>query len=424
MTIYQKTLADIYDLQEFAIKLGLENICALTEHLGNPHETYPVIHVAGTNGKGSTAFFVAQILKSMGLKTGLYTSPHLVDFRERIRIDETLIDTEFIINFWSDLKNLVHKRKATFFDVTTALAFDYFKYHNVDVAVVETGLGGRLDSTNIVNPELILITPIQFDHEKQLGRNLTSIASEKAGIFKQNSVIFSAKQHPIALHALKERVPSASRLIYLADYITTRIQKADLQGTYFSLQDRYFNDHFDSVFCLQPGDFQIHNLSLGYFAARYYLDQKNITFMHDNFQHIISNTAWPGRLQTISHKPHIIFDVSHNYHGIRKTVSFLESVTNKNRVLLIGLVKDKNYRKIARYLSGRFRKIIITEPETHRKLEGITLKKVFDNLQQDAIFVKDLKEAYDLAKIQLRTTETLLIIGSHYLIGAYLQDSN
>ena len=188
-------LKELFDLQKFAIKLGLHNISQLNMFFDNPHLKYPTIHIAGTNGKGSTAIILQQILMQHGLKSGLFTSPHLFDFNERIRINDQLIEDQFIINFWSKAKELVLKMKATFFDTTTCLAFEYFYQNNVDVAIFETGLGGRLDSTNIIQPEMAIITPIDYDHQKHLGTTLTQIAYEKAGIIKNNHPVFLSRQH-------------------------------------------------------------------------------------------------------------------------------------------------------------------------------------------------------------------------------------
>jgi dihydrofolate synthase/folylpolyglutamate synthase len=195
MSRYSTTLFEIFDLQKYAIKLGLENITYLSKIVNNPHLKYPTIHIAGTNGKGSTAIILQQILMEHGFKVGLYTSPHLVSFNERIRINNNLIENQFIIDFWDTIKKFVLEKKATFFDTTTCLAFEYFYQRKVDVAIFETGLGGRLDSTNIIQPEATLLTPISFDHQKQLGNTLTDIAMEKAGIIKQNSHLFLGHQN-------------------------------------------------------------------------------------------------------------------------------------------------------------------------------------------------------------------------------------
>ena len=184
---YKETITQLYDLQQFSVKQGLDNISDLVKFLNHPEKNFPVIHVAGTNGKGSTSVILQKILSAHGLRTGLYTSPHLIDFRERIRIDNEYIKHEYIVGYWTKIASKVLEIKATFFDTTTALAFNYFSDQDVDVAVIETGLGGRLDSTNIVDSVAAIITPIHRDHTKQLGTKLKGITAEKADIIKKDS---------------------------------------------------------------------------------------------------------------------------------------------------------------------------------------------------------------------------------------------
>lgn len=203
MDLYTQTTQQLFDLQKYAIKLGLENISYLCQVFGNPQLKFPIIHIAGTNGKGSTAFYISNILQTCGLKVGLYTSPHLVDFRERIRINNQLIEKDYIIQFWKEIKESVLRLKATFFDTTTLMALKYFADKEVDVAVIETGLGGRLDSTNIVKPDMVVITPIGYDHQKQLGKTLKLIAFEKAGIIKDKCIVFVSEQKRSVLNVIK-----------------------------------------------------------------------------------------------------------------------------------------------------------------------------------------------------------------------------
>lgn len=427
MSQYQSTINDIYDLQRFAIKLGLDNITALSERLGDPHLHYPVIHVAGTNGKGSTCFFMQHTLRAMGLNVGLFTSPHLVDFRERIRINDEMISESFIIDFWSRIREYVLDRQATFFDVSAAMAFDYFSRKKVDVAIIETGLGGRLDSTNIVRPDTVVITPVHFDHEKQLGRNLSAIAAEKAGIFKDNADVFTAKQHRNVHATLERHLKEGSRLFKAEELYDITVQHAGLDGSRFSLNDALHSDFLESIQCKQAGDFQLRNLGLGYLAARHFLTKRDILFDTVAFRKRMASAYWPGRLQSVSLSPRIVFDVSHNYQGIKRSVSFYKSkgpVKSGRDTLLIGLVKDKDYRRIARFLKGRFNRIVITEPDTHRRLEGGHLLEAFKKLKQEAVFIKDLSEAYEFTKNELKKNDSLLVLGSHYLIGAYLSESN
>ncbi|MBN2424188.1 MAG: hypothetical protein JXB44_04115, partial [Calditrichaceae bacterium] len=277
MLSYNSVLKQIYDLQEFSIKLGLDNIHALADYLNNPQKTYPVIHIAGTNGKGSTAYFLSRILIACGFRTGLYTSPHLMDYRERIRIDNQLIEKEYIADYWKIVKSLVLNRKATFFDTTTALAFDYFRHKNVDVAVVETGLGGRLDSTNIVEPETVVITPVNYDHEKQLGTDLKSIAKEKAGIIKPGCDVISSGQEQVVLDIIKNHLKDSNKFYYLKYHINYDILESNLNGSIFTLKDTIHGLTFPGLKTPQIGDFQVANIALAYFVARLFSKKRSKT---------------------------------------------------------------------------------------------------------------------------------------------------
>ena len=237
MNPYLKTITELYGLQKFSIKMGLENISEICDHLNNPQNLYPVIHVAGTNGKGSTSRMIQATLTSHGLRVGLYTSPHLVDFRERIVIDDKQIEKDYIVEYWRKISPLIYQLKATFFDTTTALAFEYFGYKNIDVAVIETGLGGRLDSTNIVNPVSVVITPIEIDHTRQLGNNLQSIAWEKASIIKSGSTVFVAKQKKMVREVL-EKCSSKAEICYnFTDSVRIDKIRAGLDYLNFNLVD-------------------------------------------------------------------------------------------------------------------------------------------------------------------------------------------
>ena len=423
MIKYQQTVNEIFDLQQFAIKLGLDNIRALMEALGNPHQTYPVIHIAGTNGKGSTGFFIAKILENAGLNVGLYTSPHLVDFRERMQVNGKQISEEGVIDFWNEIKDIVLQRKATFFDTTTAMAFNYFKTQQVDIAVIETGLGGRLDSTNIVSPELAVITPIHFDHEKQLGDTLSQIAVEKAGIIKQGTTVISAEQDSEALQVIKEKSAIAESFIYLPDVLKTELKSDSIEGMEFSIEDSHYQQTFEKLYCRQLGDFQLNNLAMAYFVSRKYMEKAGSELKPDIFKKAFSENQWAGRLQIIQKNPNIIFDVSHNLIGIKKTLHYLSGLIDPDTLhILIGLVQDKDYLSIAETISQYSKYITITEPETYRKLDGVILQSALSISKSNINLIKDLNEAYDLCRNQLHKKDTLLVIGSHYLIGAIMKN--
>ena len=422
MLTFKKTLSEIFDLQEFAIKLGLDNIKALAQFLSDPHKSYPVIHIAGTNGKGSTSFFLAKILQKHGLKVGLYTSPHLTDFRERIRVNDDLIEADFISAFWATIKTLVMERKATFFDTTTAMALDYFRIRQVDVAIIETGLGGRLDSTNIVQPELVVLTPIHFDHEKQLGYTLREIAAEKAGIIKNHTPVLCATQEEEALQTLKSCIGPDQTFYYISDLVRTEILSESIDGCRFHLQDQHHNTRLENLFTRQIGAFQIDNIALAYLAARIYLGRIKTDFSSEDFRDVVKQQLWAGRLQLIRKDPHIFFDVSHNTQGFTKSLPALKALTgNRKLMVLVGLVKDKNVQAISRIIHAYSDRVVITEPDTPRRLEGAELLQAIQESGSRALFIKDSEKAFEFCIQRLHPTDCLLAIGSHYLIGGLLK---
>lgn len=418
MPAYFKTVDEIYDLQQFAIKLGLDNITKLCDFLGQPHTKFPAIHLAGTNGKGSTAFFLSKFLQASGLKVGLFTSPHLSDFRERIRVDGIKITQKYVTDYWTKVKGKVLDQKATFFDTTTAMAFAYFADQKVNVAVIETGLGGRLDSTNIIEPKHIVLTPIQKDHQKQLGNTISQIAYEKAGIIKKDAAVFSAKQNPEALSVLKESLHNSNRFFYLPDHVIIDPIQNTLEGSIFNLEDIIHRIRFESLHCKQIGSFQLENIALAYLTARIYLRESRVVFDETRFRKILCDIIWPGRMQVIQKNPTILMDVSHNLTGIEHTVKSLGKLINTNKLhILLGLVEDKDYLKIARLIAGYSIRIVITEPATHRKLSGEVLMDAFSKIQKKVNLIKDFRQAYEFSKKQLQGDDNLLVIGSHYLIG-------
>ena len=422
---YSETINELYQLQQFSIKQGLENISFLAKKLGNPHLTYPVIHIAGTNGKGSTSSMLQQILTGHGLRAGLYTSPHLVDFRERITINSEKIDPGYITRYWKDIAHVVHEMKATFFDTTTALAFKYFQDQKVDVAVIETGLGGRLDSTNIVRPEAVILTPIHRDHTKQLGRRLADIAGEKAEIIKQGTTVFCASQHKHVRETLTRWEARAEKWYDMGDAIQINISEMTTTNVNFDLNDKVNHCRINDLQIAMSGKHQAENACLAYLAARWYAGHNRIEFSELKLRQALSQAVWPGRFQKVSEKPEIIFDVSHNYDGFRKTMKLIAAKykPEKSR-LLIGLIADKEYGQIAEIIHNRFAGIIVTEPAYSRALPAEKMAKALKRLGKRPVIQKDCLQAFDYAKETLSGDDTLFVMGSHYLIGALLAAFN
>ncbi len=420
MNSYKLTTSALFDLQKYAIKLGLDNITALTKHYKNPQLNFPCIHIAGTNGKGSTAFYIAQMLQTCGLKVGLFTSPHLKDFRERIRINDELIDEDYIINFWQGSKNLIHKLKATFFDTTTLMALKYFSDENVDVAVIETGLGGRLDSTNILEPESVVLTPIGLDHQKQLGSDLQSIAREKAGIIKNNSKVFISRQDKNVTQLFISKTNDSNKVLLLDDYFRVDITDQEITNTNFKLKDLTAKTNY-SFSAPTLASYQAENIALAFLVTKEYCSTNQLNFDINKIKTRISTVCWPGRLQVVQTNPNIILDVSHNYEGIVKSLESLFKLVDANNTdLLLGIVNDKDAQSICNYLSGKFRKITVTEPETVRKQDGQMLAQLLQQKNQKVKFTKDLQTAYEICKKELKANDTLIALGSHYLIGSLI----
>ena len=419
---YSNTISELYNLQKFSIKMGLENISTLCNDLGNPQDSYPVIHIAGTNGKGSTSIIIQKILASHGLTVGLYTSPHLIDFRERIRINDKYIDKEYIIDFWARTNIKVKQLMATFFDTTTTLAFEYFCKSNVDIAIIETGLGGRLDSTNIVKPAASVITPIAIDHIKQLGRNLKSVAHEKALIVKKGATFFSARQKKNVREIFKFVSTVADNFFDLQECVS--IQNIKMSRTYsdFSYWDKVRNIKSANLRLNLAGKFQIDNACLAYLVSRWYLDRLDIPFIEEKFRNVLSRIQWAGRLQLVSKNPEIYFDVSHNYSGFSETVKFISETSNiSNRFLLLGLLDDKEYKLIVRMLSKYFNKIILTEPPVERALPVTVLYEEFLRHGVKVSTDRFPEHAYVKTIKKLGENDQLYVMGSHFLIGELLK---
>jgi len=424
MTGFEKTTSELFELQKFAIKLGLENISFLSRSLGNPHLQYPVIHIAGTNGKGSVSYYISRILQAAGLGTGLYTSPHLTDYRERIRVEDRLISEEYIIGFWERMKSMVLQRQATFFDTTTALAFKYFADLQVDVAVIETGLGGRLDSTNIVQPEISVITPIDFDHEKQLGHTLKEIAREKAGIIKAGGSVFSAAQQAEVLRVLQDTAEKAPAFFTLNSQARwKKTSPPSLSGQDFTVE--YFSGEIYHLKTRQAGSHQVENIILALSAARHFLQKRNLILREETVQEALSSGFWAGRLQVMQEQPLVIFDVSHNLHGMTKTINELREITGKQKInVLIGLVDDKDFRKIAELIAEFADTVIITEPDTSRKLSASRFAEEFLKLNKTVEIESEPLKAYQTMIASASPDEINLAIGSHYLIGELMRKIN
>ena len=357
---YQETLEWMYKqlpmyqrIGAAAYKADLNNTIALLEHLGNPHRKFKSVHVAGTNGKGSTSHMLASIFQEAGYKTGLYTSPHLRDFRERIRINGEMISEENVIGFVENHQDAIKAIQPSFFEMTVGMAFEYFANEKVDIAIIEVGMGGRLDSTNLITPELSVITNIGLDHMQYLGDTLEKIASEKAGIIKEGIPVVIGETQSETRQVFEDKAQELNAPIYFADQIFD-CDKIHIDSQAEQEYDIWKNNELYLEACAIPlmGNYQKKNLTTVICAAdllRKKFELKDDD-LRDGIANVVRNTHLMGRWQILDHDPLTIADTGHNVDGIREVVSQLAEMTYNKLHFVIGTVNDKDIDHILQLL--------------------------------------------------------------------------
>ena len=385
-----------------AYKPGLEKTLQLMEHVGNPHERLHAIHVAGTNGKGSTSHLIAAVLQASGLKVGLYTSPHLVSLTERIRINGTPVPEEEVSAFVEEHKAFLDKVQPSFFETMTMMAFEYFVRQKVDIAVVETGLGGRLDSTNVLTPILSVITNIGFDHTEFLGTTLKQIAREKAGIIKAGVPCVIGETHPQTMNVFLQRAQECGSTIYFAD-----------QCEYLRrCRIKYAPE------CELKGNYQEHNLQTAFVALR--AIPKSVvciqrSAIQEGFANVCALTGLRGRWETLCERPLTICDTGHNGHGLQYVAQQLQELPHPHLWIVFGMVNDKDTDVVMRLLpAGERYHYIFTTPNTQRALPGDELLRMWG---KDGIAINAPTEAIRYAQEQAKDEDAIFIGGSNYLVG-------
>ena len=390
-----------YQLQgQNAYKPGLENIKKLCDFFGNPQESLKMIHIGGTNGKGSTSNMTASVLQEAGFKTGLYTSPHLVDFTERIKINGENCKKEFVFNFIQKLKKIPSEIQPSFFEFTTIMAFEYFKEKKVDFAVIEVGLGGRLDSTNIIKPLITAITNVDKDHQNLLGNTISEIAFEKAGIIKENIPIVSGTENPEVLEIFKKKAIEKSAEFIDATKLTNAY-KSDLKGNY---QEKNIKVVLGIVQNLRKLNIQISEEAL-----------------QNGLLNVQKNTGFLGRWTIFSENPKTILDTAHNLAGLEMVFQQLEGFKTKKH-LILGFVKDKALNDILKILPKNSDYYFI-KPNLER---GRNPKEYEADLKKYEINYKifqSLSEAYLFALQNIKKDEILYIGGSNFVVGEFLENS-
>lgn len=411
--------------QAAAAKFDLENIAILAERLGRPDRIYPSAHIAGTNGKGSTAAFLESILRRAGFRTGLYTSPHLERINERMRINGEEIGDESFAAIFARLQALIeellaaHKLRAhpTYFECVTAMAFECFARERVEFGVFEVGLGGRLDATNILSPAVTVITRIDFDHENFLGHSLKEIASEKAGILKPKVPVIVAAQRPEAREVILTRAEQLHCPVMETARAFQISQESSQNGFFHAhVKELPSGDSFDIAPSL-PGRFQLQN-ALNALAAARYLAKRGFRISTSDITEGISKTAWPGRLEKLQSSPDVYLDGAHNPGAARELARFLvENLAGRKIWLIYGALRDKAVDEVAGQLFPQVAEVIFTEPRTSRAISAPRLAEIASHHASSFTVISSAEQALDQAIAEAAPNDAIFITGSLYLVG-------
>ena len=420
-TSYEQCLDRIYKLGRFGIKLELDTIRNILRFLNNPQKNYHIIHVAGTNGKGSTATYMASILQQAGFKTGIYTSPHLVRFNERIAVDGIQISDADVVSVYEAVNAVdIGKRKATFFEIATAMAFYYFSKQQVEWAVIETGMGGRFDATNVIRPEVSVITNLSIEHTDYLGHTIKDLAREKGGIIKPGAPVVTAVSQPSGIKVIEKTAQKNNAPLFQFKKGFS-IRKTPGKGTY---NYQGIHETFNRIVKPLPGEHQRENLSMALAAMELVFDRfktkdKRYTLDQDLVEKGLAAAHWPGRLERVMENPLVILDGAHNLKAAQVLATYLKKiVTDKNLTLVIGILDDKPHEDMLKLLVPLARRVIVTQAKTDRSIPtGVIATSVQNFFSGKVEEIKDVKEAVSHAISTSSKEDAICIAGSLYVAG-------
>jgi len=403
---FEETLTYLYEklpmyqrVGPVAFKKDLGNIAKLCEALGQPQEQFKSIHIAGTNGKGSVTHILAAILINAGYRVGYYTSPHLVSFRERIRINGQMITKDEVVGFVEQHRGLIEEIEPSFFEITVAMAFDYFARQEIDIAIVETGLGGRLDSTNIVKPLLSVITNIGHDHMDMLGDTLEAIAGEKAGIIKPNTpVVIGQKQEAVADVFLAKAKELNADICFADEANTMEWIDSDLKGFYQQINIRTALKTLDILV-------SEHDFDIGYWRTA--------------LQQVGSLSGLQGRWQKVGERPLVITDTGHNEEGIIQVVKNLAAEKYDNLHMVFGMVQGKNYKEVLN-MFPKDANYYLVKPEVPRGLDVQELYRACSDLGIKSSPYSTIKDAYEAARSNANVEDCIFVGGSTFTVADFL----
>ena len=405
-----------------AMKKDLGNIKALCTHLGDPHTKFPSIHIAGTNGKGSTAHLLSAVFQSAGFKTGLYTSPHYIDFRERIKIDGKYVSEDFVVDFVEQNSAFLKKIKPSFFEITVAMAFDYFAEEKVDIAIIETGLGGRLDSTNIITPVLSVITNISLDHQQFLGDTIESIATEKAGIIKPGIPVVIGEEKTESQKVFEKVARGMISKIFYADrhYQAELLSQSETHDTYsVKLNNQWF---FDNLQLNLKGSFQQKNIQTALQTIEVFNNLNKFPkiereHIRNGFANLKSLTNFKGRWQLLGKQPTIICDSAHNEAGLKIAMRELKKLPKEKLHVVLGVVNDKSIDKILS-LFPKEAIYYFAKADIPRGLEAAVLKEKGAQFSLKGDTYSSVKEALKNAKENAAENDLIYVGGSTLFVVA------
>lgn len=425
-TAYSATVEYLFTLQKFGIKLGLDSIGSLLAQIGSPHQRYPIIHIAGTNGKGSTAAMAASIFQAAGYRVGLYTSPHLIDFRERIRVDGVCISEEQVVELTTQLQQAsIPPFVPTFFEFTTAMAFSYFAKARVDLGIIEVGLGGRFDATNVVTPIATCITTIALDHQQHLGKTLEAIAYEKGGILKQGIPVVIGRMSSEALTVLRTMGQERAVPVYVLedDFACTASDGAGWE--YSGLTRR-----FQKIFCPLVGTHQLDNAACA-MALVEMAGRKGFVVTEPQVQSGFRSLQWAGRLEIAETQPLLVLDGAHNPAAAQVVADYLDSFRqghpHSNIILVIGMMRDKDHQTVLSTLLPQVDRVIVTQPTLPRAAtvkdlnpKGLSSTEGWDEIPSPSA-------ALDYARALASPNDLICVTGSLMLVGevtSYMRGDN
>ncbi|MEP5339348.1 MAG: folylpolyglutamate synthase/dihydrofolate synthase family protein [Algibacter sp.] len=379
-----------------AYKADLSNTLKLTEYLNFPERHFKSVHVAGTNGKGSSSHMLASVLQDAGYKVGLYTSPHLKDFRERIKIDGEEISKQFVIGFIKQNKTFFEANYLSFFEMTVGMAFEYFSKQKVDIAIIEVGLGGRLDSTNVITPEVSVITNIGIDHTQFLGNTLETIAFEKGGIIKPNIPVVIGETQKETAPIFKTLAEKNNSEIVFADKSITDVYESDLKGSY---QSKNIKAVTQTINILQQKGYNITE-----------------THLKNGLQHVVTNTGLLGRWQVLNENPKTVCDTGHNREGLIYVMDQLQKEVFETLHIVFGVVNDKDLESIVDLLP-KDAKYYFCKPEISRGLDVHLLKEAFGTYGLKGDAYDSVNEAYNEARKQSNSNDFIFVGGSTFVVA-------